>query len=219
MNPETEGDAVVAQPVAEAPRRLDEARAVAQDAVARIRAFLGGVGQAESERRPGPAAWSIGEIAHHLVLVIRRAGTHCPETVASDPPDRFDYAAVVAVRRFTLPDVADVSKGGKGVAPEAVRPAAGGDIRKLSQDLGAAWEATESALRPLRDRDLSSYYYVHYRLGPLNLYEYIAFQGYHALKHLSQMERTLAHVRSQAPAAEPACTAELPEMVRSRGTR
>ena len=194
---------MVAQPAGGATQRLEGALAVAADAVARTRAFLGQVGQAESGRRPGPAAWSIGEIAHHLVLVIRRAAAYCPETVASDPPDRFDYAAVVGVRRFTLPDIADVSKGGKGVAPEAVRPTPGGDIRKLSEDLGAAWEATAAALRPLHHRDLSRYYYEHYRLGPLNLYEYIEFQGYHALKHLAQMERTLAHVRRQAPAAEP----------------
>ncbi len=187
-----------AQPVADPSRRLDEAVAVAEDAVGRIRAFLGRVAQAESERKPDAAAWSIGEIAHHLVLVIRRAGLRCPEIVAADPPDRFDYAAVTARRRFSLPDVADVAKGGKGVAPEAVRPTPGGDIRTLSTDLAGAWEGTLAALRPLRDRDLSRYYYEHYRLGPLNLYEYVAFQGYHALKHLRQMERTLAQTRYDA---------------------
>ncbi len=186
---------MVAQPVAEPSGQLDEALAVAGDAVARIRTFLGRVGQAESERRPDPAAWSIGEIAHHVVLVVGRAGVYSPEIVAADPPDRFDYAAVVARRRWVLPDIADVSRGGKGVAPEAVRPTPGGDIRKLSQDLGVAWEGTAAALRALRDRDLSRYYYEHYRLGPLTLYEYVAFQGYHALKHLTQMQRTLAQVR------------------------
>jgi len=190
-----------AQPVADPSRRLDEALAVAADAVGRIRAFLGRVGQAESERKPDAAAWSIGEIAHHLVLVIRRAGPRCPGIVAADPPDRFDYAAVAAKRRFTLPDVADVAKGGKGVAPEAVRPAPGGDICKLPADLADAWEGTVAALQPLRERDLSRYYYEHYRLGPLTLYEYIEFQGYHALKHLAQMARTLAQVRFDATMA------------------
>ncbi len=189
------GRTEAAHTVADPSQRLDEAVAVAEDALPRIRAFLLRVTQAESERRPGPAAWSIGEIAHHLALVIRRAGARCPEIVTNDPPDRFDYAAVVAVRRFTLPDIADVAKGGKGVAPEAVRPTPGGDIRRLADELGAAWEGTKQALRPLQDRNLSRYYYEHYRLGPLNLYEHVAFQGYHALKHLAQMERTLAQVR------------------------
>ena len=184
--------------VLEPARQLEEALAVGEDALARIRAFLGRVTQPESERKPGPAAWSVGEIAHHLVLVIRRAGARCPEIVAGEPPDRFDYAEVAVKRRFTLPDVADVKKGGRGVAPEPVRPTAGGDIRKLSQELAAAWESTKAAVRALRDRDLSRYYYEHYRLGPLTLYEYLTFQGYHALKHLAQMERTLAAVRYDA---------------------
>ena len=184
-----------AHTVAEVSQRLERALGTAEDAVARIRAFLAGVTQAESDRRPAPEAWSIGEIAHHLVLVIRRAGARCPEIVATEAPDPFDYAAVVAKRRFTLPDIADVEKGGRGVAPEAVRPTAGGEIRRLSDDLGAAWEGTKGAFRRLADRDLARYYYEHYRLGPLNLYEYVEFQGYHALKHLRQMERTLAQGR------------------------
>lgn len=186
----------MAQPVAEPTRRLEEALAVAEEAVARIRALLAHVTQAESERKPDPGAWSIGEIAHHLVLVIRRAGARGPEIVANEPPDRLDYAAVVATRRFTLPDVADVTKGGKGIASGAVVPTPGGDIRKLAEHLRAAWAETKAALWALRERDLGRYYYEHYRLGPLTLYEYVAFQGYHALKHLTQMERTLARVRS-----------------------
>ncbi len=193
-----EGGTGVAQSVVEPAQQLEEALAVGEDALARIRAFLRRVTQPESERKPDPAAWSVGEIAHHLVLVIRRAGDRCPQIVAGEPPDRFEYAEVAAKRRFALSDVADVAKGGKGVAPEAVRPTAGGDIRKLSEDLAAAWEGTKVSLRALRDRDLGRYYYEHYRLGPLTLYEYVAFQGYHALKHLAQMERTLAAVRYDA---------------------
>ena len=44
-------------------------------------------------------------------------------------------------------------------------------------------------------RDLSRHYFEHYRLGPLNLYETIAFQGYHAQKHLAQMKQTITAIR------------------------
>jgi hypothetical protein len=176
-------------------RRLEDAIAVAEDAVTQIRGFLAEVTQAESERRTTPEAWSIGEIAHHLVLVVRRSA-QLPQIVATQPPDRFDYADVLAKRRFDLPDIADADKGGKGVAPDVVRPAAGGDVGKLSDDLGTAWEVAKAEFRPLADRDLSRFYWEHPRLGPLNLYEAIDFQGYHALKHLAQMRRTFARVRA-----------------------
>ena len=166
-----------------------------EDAVAQVRAFLANVSQSESERRPAPDAWSIGEIAHHLVLVVRKS-VRLAEIVVIQPPDRFDYAAVVAKRRFVMSDVADVEKGGKGAAPENVQPAAGGDIRELARELGVAWESAKTALRAVEQHDLSRWYFEHYRLGPLNLYEATALQGYHALKHLTQMKRTLAQVRA-----------------------
>ena len=181
--------------MADPARQLEDALAVGGGVVPRLRASLVDVSQAESERRPDPAGWSVGEVAHHLILVFRRAAARCPEIVATEPPDRFEYAAVVAKRTWTLPDIADIEKGGRGVAPEAVRPTPGGAIRTLADELGAAWDELQAALRPLRGRDLSRYYYEHGRLGPLNLYEFIAFQGYHALKHLKQIERTLAQVR------------------------
>src|SRR5262249_17932899 len=100
-----------------------------------------------------------------------------------------------ANRRFTLPDVADPAKGGKGIAPEEVRPSFGGDIHKLAEELLLAWEDSKKKVLSVADQDLARYYYEHYRIGPLNLYEAIAFQGYHAMKHLAQMERALAVVR------------------------
>lgn len=176
---------------AELSRKLDEAIALPEDALARVRAFLAEVSQAESERRPAPDAWSIGEIAHHLVLVTRKFAALL-QIVATQLPDRFDYAGVVAKRRCALPDLA----ADKGVAPENVRPTAGGNIQELAQELGVAWEGGKAALRSIAGYDLSRYYWEHYRLGPLTLYEAIALQGYHALKHLAQMKRTLTQIRA-----------------------
>jgi hypothetical protein len=175
--------------------QLTEAVSLVDEAVQQVRNFLSGVTQDESLRQPAPGAWSIGEITHHLVLVLRRAG-NLPKIVESQPPDKFDYQTVVANRRFNLPDIADPVKGGKGVATEAVQPSAGGDIKALSEELSSAWEASKNSVLSVASHDLTRYYYEHFRLGPLNLYEAIAFHGYHAKKHLAQMERTLASIRS-----------------------
>jgi hypothetical protein len=180
---------------AELSSQLTEAVSLVDEAVEQVRNFLSGVSQNESLRRPAPDAWSIGEITHHLVLVLRRAG-NLPKIIETQPPDRFNYQAVVANRRFALPDIADPVKGGKGVAPEGVRPGAGGDIKVLSEELSSTWEASKDSVLSVASLDLTRYYYEHFRLGPLNLYEAIAFHGYHAKKHLAQMERTLASIRS-----------------------
>ena len=169
--------------------QLEQVIAVVDHAVVDICAFLAAVPQVDSERRPAPDAWSVGEILHHVVLAIGYVGK-LPHIIETQPADRFQYSAVIAQRRFTLPDIVDPEKGGKGVAPESVRPSAGGDIRNLARELVLAWEESKAKLRSVAERDLSRYYWEHYRLGPLNLYEAIAFQGYHALKHLAQMKRT-----------------------------
>jgi hypothetical protein len=174
--------------------KFEQALATPEDALAEVRGFLAEVSQPESERRPASDQWSIGEIAHHLVLVTRRFAA-LPEIVATQTPDRFEYGLVTAARGFTLPDVADVTKSGKGMAPDPVRPTAGGNIQQLAEELTAAWEQTKAALQRIANHDLSRFYYEHYRLGPLNLYETIAFHGYHAQKHLNQMKRTIAQIR------------------------
>jgi len=50
----------------------------------------------------------------------------------------------------------------------------------------------DGLLAPFRDQDLSVKFFVHRRMGPMTLYERIAFTAYHDLKHLKQMERALA---------------------------
>ncbi len=177
--------------VTEYSRKLEQAILIADQAIGEIHTFLSGVTQAQSERHPSTSAWSIGEVLHHLVLVTRGA-QRLPDILARQPPDRFDYSAVVAKRGFDLPDTADPEKGGKGVAPERVQPSAGGDVRQLSNALMLDWEECKTRFRAIADRDLSRHYFEHYRLGPLNLYETIAFLGYHAQKHLGQMKRALA---------------------------
>ncbi len=175
------------------PQRLEQAIEIVDDAVAEVRNCLSGISQAESERRPSPEAWSVGEIVHHLALVIARAG-NLSTLVGTQAPDRFDYSAILAQRQFKLPEIADAGKGGKGVAPEGTRPTHGGNIQDLLDELSRAWQESKRKLRTVSDQDLSRYYYEHYRLGPLNLYETIAFHGYHARKHLGQIQRTLAAI-------------------------
>jgi hypothetical protein len=74
------------------------------------------------------------------------------------------------------------------------RPRSGGDIQTLTDELVRGWEESKARLRSVAGQDLSRHYFEHYRLGPLNIYETIAFQGYHAQKHLDQMKRTLTEI-------------------------
>lgn len=174
--------------------QFDAALEVAEGARAKVLAFLTAVTQAQSARRPAPEEWSIGETAHHLFLTERRLVGQVVEIVQAGREERLDHAQVVGGRPFPLEAWADVARSGKGKALAEVIPTAGLKMTGLIADLRAAREETRRTLMPYRRQDLSRLWYHHPRVGPLTLYERIAGLGYHELKHLAQMERTLARI-------------------------
>lgn len=163
-------------------RALDQARD-------QILALIDGISQVDSERRPDPDEWSIGEIAHHLLLVEKR---HCQgmlEKIAEDQGGNFSREQVLAERPIPLEDMADVSKSGKGKAPEGTQPTPGLILKELAEDLRQVRRQTKAQLLPHRSHNLDDLWWKHPRFGPMTLYERIHLIGYHDLKHLAQMAR------------------------------
>lgn len=180
--------------VAENQERFDEAFRIADEARARTIALLRRVSQAESERRPEPTAWSLGEIAHHLVLTDLRTLYSVHATVAEGKLDEFTPEQVKAARPFPLADTADVAKTGKGTAPAFGVPTPGQSVTGLLGRLEQVRSLMKAELARLRDHDLGRLFVVHQRFGPLSLYDRIAFTAYHEQKHVAQMQRTAARL-------------------------
>ena len=169
--------------------KMDAALEVLDQARSQVLELIKGISQAGSERRPGPDEWSIGEVAHHLLLVEKR---HCQSMFAQiteDQGEDFDRQQVLAERPIPLEDMADVSKSGKGKAPEGTRPTHGLVLKELADDLRQFRGETRAQLLSHRSRDLDDLWWAHPRFGPMTLYERIRLIGYHDLKHLSQMSR------------------------------
>jgi len=180
--------------VVENQKRFDEAFRIADEARARTLALLRTVSQADSEKRPEPGAWSIGEIAHHLIMVDVRTTAQFLDSVGAGKEGEYTPEQVRAARPFPLPDIADVAKSGRGKAPAAIEPTPGQDIRDLGDRLEKARQVMRAELRRFRDRDLGGLFVPHARMGPLTLYERIAFTGYHEQKHIAQMEKTAERI-------------------------
>lgn len=171
-------------------QEFDEALQCAEEAREKVVTFLEGVSQPESEAKPTPDVWSIGEIAHHLLLSERRLSQQILDSIAAGREGDFTAEEVSARRPFPLEDSADAEKSGKGTAPEPTQPSPGLSIADLVADLRQAREETRSQLSPLRSRPLGDLWWEHPRFGPMTLYERIRMSGYHDLKHLKQLERT-----------------------------
>ncbi|MDA2933934.1 DinB family protein [Acidobacteria bacterium AH-259-D05] len=172
--------------------KFDEAFQVADEAREKMLAFFDGVSQEDSERRASSDEWSIGEIAHHLLLVEDRYCNQFLATITRAQEGEFSEQEVIAQRPFPLEDAADVTKSGKGKAPEPTQPSHGLAIKELCEQLRQHRQETQSKLMPYRTRDLGNLWYQHPRLGPMTLYEQIRLLGYHDLKHLAQSKRLVS---------------------------
>ena len=168
--------------------KFDEALQLAEQAREKILASLQGISQLESERKPAPEAWCIGEIAHHLLLCELRFADQILNSIAEGRRGEYNQEEVLSKRPVSLEDTADVEKSGKGTAPAPTQPSHGLSIKDLRQDLRQACETTRARLLPHRSQDLSELWWSHPRFGPMTLYERISLMGHHDLKHLTQIE-------------------------------
>jgi hypothetical protein len=112
-------------------QEFDQALQFAEEAREKVMALLEGISQSESEAKASTDVWSIGEIAHHLLLSERRFSQQILESIANNREGEFDQAEVSAQRPFPLEDTADTEKSGKGTAPEPTQPSSGLPITDL----------------------------------------------------------------------------------------
>ena len=184
--------------MASSEQEFDQALQFAEEVREKVMAFLEGISQPESESKRSPEAWSIGEIAHHLLLSERRLSQQILESIANSREGEFNQEEVLAQRPFPLEDTADTGKSGKGTAPEPTQPSFGLSITDLLEDLRQARDETRARLLPLRSRPLGNLWWEHPRFGAMNLYERIRMSGYHDLKHLKQLKNCLVRNADQA---------------------
>ena len=170
---------------------FDEAFQVCDKVRERVLEFLDKVTQADSEKRPQEQEWSIGEVAHHLILVENRYRDQMIEVIQTGREGEFDQETVQSGRLFPLEDVADITKAPKGKASKPVEPSHRLPIDELREQLHQLRAETKAQLIPHRSRELGDLWHEHPRLGAMTLYEKIRLIGYHELKHLAQMKRCL----------------------------
>lgn len=174
--------------------RFDRALALLDEVRGKVTALLSTIAQAQADRRPAEAEWSLGEIAHHLALTEREYIGIVADLAAKAAPHQFDYEKVLRSRPFRIEDTWDIAITGRLSTPPELLPTSGKPLAELLQDLQDSHADARGVLAPYRDEDLSVKFFVHPRLGTMTLYERIAQIAYHEMKHLKQMERTLARI-------------------------
>lgn len=157
---------------------LDTSRGVLTHAVDRVSAD-------RRDQAPSAGRWSVAEVLEHLATVergvgvlIRRAMTKAP---AADPGLIVDRAAILA-RVAPLED-----RSQQVDAPDRVRPTGAVTADAAWAALGDTRRALVETITATDDLDLHGISVPHGILGPLNLYEWMAFVGAHERRHAAQI--------------------------------
>ena len=153
-----------------------------------LRKAVESVPRDQRETKPNPERWSVAEVIEHLSIVESRI-----ERVFSAKLAEARAAGRVRAERETTPVVGTIDmdrvldRSRRLTAAEALLPSG-----KLDAD--EAWAALERARTTLADSvrsadglALTEIVQPHPVLGPINLYQWIAFVGAHEARHAAQV--------------------------------
>ena len=140
--------------------------------------------QAQSEWRPTPGDWSIGEIVHHLTLAEVATGKLTSKLLKEAGPGLAPFPA--GLEAFTpLP----AWPAGPAEAPPVVRPERGHPIVELVRDMRAARERSRQSFERVGQVDPRPLTWRHFALGELNLAQWWMLQARHDRDHFGQLRR------------------------------
>ncbi len=160
-----------------------------------LEAMIGAVAeldQAQTDWRPAPDRWSVGEILHHLVLS-NRAFARAVRALVTRGRREGAVAAEGARRSWPrLRGIADARVSGPVVHPDMATPAHGLPLDQLRGDLIASHRAVTDRLPDLAGLDFASLRLQHPLGFELNLYQWVDIAGAHERRHLAQVQALLA---------------------------
>ena len=143
-----------------------------------------GLSQRQSEWRPAPSEWSIGEVVDHLAIAEEATGKLTTkltkEAAAGGAPAVFphDLAEFAA-----LPVPASTAAN----APESVWPTSGKPFAELLGTLRATRERSRQSFDRLAACDPRALRFKHFRLGELDLAQWWRLAAEHERVHLGQV--------------------------------
>jgi hypothetical protein len=171
---------------------LDQILDQIDDTRAQLLARVNSLTDAERNYRPAPDAWSACQILEHLATIERNMLRLINKLLSKAEAAGVPAAADGSIAPISMDEFIRATDGTRLEAPEAVRPT--GTVS--CADSLASLVETRAEIHVLRARlvaiDLAGATFPHPYVGPLNLYQWLAFIGLHERRHLAQLERTVA---------------------------
>jgi hypothetical protein len=153
----------------------------------RLRAAVDSVPRERRETKPSPDRWSVAEVIEHLSIVEKRIErvftTRLNDARAKGLSAERDQSPVVGT--IDMDRVLDRTR--RITASDAALPTGTLDADAAWQELERARDALCAAVRESDGLALAEVVQPHPILGPINLYQWIAFVGGHEARHAAQV--------------------------------
>ncbi len=152
-----------------------------------LRVAVAAVPPSQREETPPDGGWSVAQVVEHLAHT-DRVFTQLLARFVSDlrgqPADYIEIHGLLQRRRL----LAVLDRNTKVESKEWILPVQNWDAAQALEMLEAARAILVTTVRSAEGVPLSTVSYPHFILGELNLYEWIAFLGYHEARHAAQIQ-------------------------------
>lgn len=173
-------------------RHLDDNRAALWDAVDCVPSPL-------IARRPAPESWSVAEVLEHLLLLERRVGVLLERHVATIA-EREGPALPIESVDALIDTGRLLDRSRKITTGDSTQPRGSADATQLRVSLEESRRTIRETVERCDGLAIETISIPHVILGPINLYQWIAFVGTHEARHTAQIREAATLLARVGPA-------------------
>jgi hypothetical protein len=142
----------------------------------------------------------VAQILDHLAITNSRVAALVNKSIAEAKANGLGPDTATSTVLRTIPTERILDRTTKVQAPEMIRPRSEGDAETAWADLAQAREKLRAAFLTGDGLALDQVIQPHPVLGPINMYQWVLFNGSHEARHTLQIREIAAELGSEAKA-------------------
>ena len=166
-----------------------------------LRAAVDSIPPDARNRRPAADRWSVAQILDHLAIAHSRVAALVSKSIAEAQAKGIGPETATSSVLGTIPTERILDRTQKVQAPETIVPRSEIDAETAWHDLEQAHEKLRAALLSGDGLALDQVIQPHPVLGPINMYQWVLFNGSHEARHTLQVLEVAAGLTSEGQAS------------------
>ena len=163
-----------------------------------LRSAVDSVPAGARNTQPAANQWSVAQVLDHLAMAHSRVAAGVTKWIGEARATGLGPETGTTSVLNTIPTESILDRSRKFPAPETILPRAGVNAENAWTELEQAHQKLRAALLSGDGLALEQVIQPHPVLGPLNMYQWVLFNGSHEARHTLQLRELAAHFNSNA---------------------